>query len=147
MCVLSGASPGGDGFSKNSEIQKNTVHRKMFTLSPRIMEVENYPGEMIQFDSCFSFPTWCFSKNWGFDPPKWMVKIMENPMKKWMIWGYTPIFGNTHIERLGGGNSNIFLCSSRSLGKMNPFCLIFSSGLKPPTRGCLLTWQWKMDPD
>ena len=20
--------------------------------------------------------------------PKWMVKIMENPMNKWMIWGY-----------------------------------------------------------
>ena len=21
-------------------------------------------------------------------PPRWMVKIMENPMNKWMIWGY-----------------------------------------------------------
>ena len=27
------------------------------------------------------------SKNKG-GPPKWMVKIMENPMNKWMIWGY-----------------------------------------------------------
>ena len=27
------------------------------------------------------------SKNRG-GPPKWMVKIMENPMNKWMIWGY-----------------------------------------------------------
>ena len=27
------------------------------------------------------------SKNRGFSP-KWMVKIMENPMNKWMIWGY-----------------------------------------------------------
>ena len=26
------------------------------------------------------------SKNSG--TPKWMVKIMENPMNKWMIWGY-----------------------------------------------------------
>ena len=26
------------------------------------------------------------SKNRG--TPKWMVKIMENPMNKWMIWGY-----------------------------------------------------------
>ena len=25
------------------------------------------------------------SKNTG--TPKWMVKIMENPMNKWMIWG------------------------------------------------------------
>ena len=24
----------------------------------------------------------------GVFPPKWMVKIVENPMNKWMIWGY-----------------------------------------------------------
>ncbi len=24
----------------------------------------------------------------GWHPPKWMVKIMEDPMNKWMIWGY-----------------------------------------------------------
>ena len=24
----------------------------------------------------------------GGKPPKWMVKIKENPMNKWMIWGY-----------------------------------------------------------
>ncbi len=33
----------------------------------------------------------------GFYPPKWMVKIMENPMNKWMIWGYF-FFGNTQLE-------------------------------------------------
>ena len=34
----------------------------------------------------------------GF-PPKWMVKIMENPMNKWMIWGGFPtIFGNIHLS-------------------------------------------------
>ena len=33
----------------------------------------------------------------GVKPPKWMVKIMENPMNKWTIWGGTPIFGNTQI--------------------------------------------------
>ena len=31
-------------------------------------------------------PIWVFPKKRG--TPKWMVKIMENPMKKWMIWGY-----------------------------------------------------------
>ena len=37
------------------------------------------------------------SKNRG--TPKWMVKIMENPMNKWMIWGENPpIFGNTHMS-------------------------------------------------
>ena len=36
------------------------------------------------------------SKNRG--TPKWMVKKMENPMNKWMIWGENPIIlGNTHI--------------------------------------------------
>ena len=32
---------------------------------------------------------------WGVEPkigvgypPKWMVKTMENPINKWMIWGY-----------------------------------------------------------
>ena len=38
-----------------------------------------------------------FSKNRG-GPPKWMVKIMENPISKWMIWGAHPYFWfNTHI--------------------------------------------------
>ena len=40
------------------------------------------------------------SKNSG--TPKWMVKIMENPMNKWMIWGAHPYFGgNTHMDILG----------------------------------------------
>ena len=28
-------------------------------------------------------------------PPKWMMKIMENPMNKWMIWGGKPLFLET----------------------------------------------------
>ncbi len=40
--------------------------------------------------------TWMFPKIGG-KTPKWMVKIMENPIK--MGWfGGTPIFGNTHIN-------------------------------------------------
>ena len=35
------------------------------------------------------------SKNNG--TPKWMVKIMENPVKIDDLGGNTPIFGNTHI--------------------------------------------------
>ena len=31
--------------------------------------------------------------------PKWMVKIMENPLNPWMIWGYIPtIFGNIYMD-------------------------------------------------
>ncbi len=35
------------------------------------------------------------SKNKG--TPKWMVKIMEHPMNKWMIWGYPYFWFNTRI--------------------------------------------------
>ena len=35
-------------------------------------------------------------KNRGIFPPKWMVKIMENPMNKWMIWGVFPLFLGWH---------------------------------------------------
>jgi len=35
----------------------------------------------------------------GGKPPKWMVKIMENPMKMDDLGGISPtIFGNTHIQ-------------------------------------------------
>ena len=34
----------------------------------------------------------------GGKPPKWMVKIMENPIKMDDLGGKTtPIFGNTHL--------------------------------------------------
>ena len=38
----------------------------------------------------------------GGTPPKWMVKIMENPMNKWMIWVVFPlfIFENIHSDSL-----------------------------------------------
>ena len=38
------------------------------------------------------------SKNRG--TPKWMVKIMENPIKMDDLGGKPPIFGNSHISRL-----------------------------------------------
>ena len=34
------------------------------------------------------------SKNRGILPPKWMVEIMENPIKHGMIWG-VPLFLET----------------------------------------------------
>ncbi len=43
-------------------------------------------------------PIWVFPKIGG-KPPKWMVKIMENPMNKWDdLGGFPPIFGNIHIS-------------------------------------------------
>ncbi len=49
---------------------------------------------------------WVFPKIGGF-PPKWMVKIMKNPMNKWMYWGVkTPIFGNIQININQGWRSS-----------------------------------------
>ena len=36
------------------------------------------------------------SKNRGILPPKWMVEIMENPIRMHDLGG-TIIFGNTHV--------------------------------------------------
>ena len=41
-----------------------------------------------------SFKCGCFQKIGG-KPPKWMVKIMENPIfVQWMIWVFSHIFGS-----------------------------------------------------
>ena len=42
------------------------------------------------------FNIWMFPKIGAF-PPKWMVKIMENPINPWMIWGENPLFLETSI--------------------------------------------------
>ncbi len=34
----------------------------------------------------------CWTKNMGENPPKWMVKIMEHPIKITMIWGVFSLF-------------------------------------------------------
>ena len=40
------------------------------------------------------------SKNRGIYPPKWMVKIMENPMNKWMIWGHHYFWKHPYHQNL-----------------------------------------------
>ena len=42
-------------------------------------------------------PMWVFPKIGG-KPPKWMVKIRENPIRIDDLGGNTPIFGNTHVK-------------------------------------------------
>ena len=41
----------------------------------------------------------CFPKI-GVNPPKWMVKVMENPMKMDDLGEKTLIFGNTHVGKI-----------------------------------------------
>ena len=48
--------------------------------------------------------------------PKWMVKIMENPIKIDDLGG-TPIFGNTQMEK----NSKVFECDKT--GRLKPLIL------------------------
>ncbi len=48
----------------------------------------------------------------GETPSKWMVKIMENPIKHGMIWGAHPYFGNTHIF---GGLEHVFPASNSNM--------------------------------
>ena len=40
---------------------------------------------------------WVLKPKIGGFHPKWMVKIMENPMNKWDEFGVSPIFGNIHM--------------------------------------------------
>ncbi len=53
------------------------------------------------------------------NPPKWMVKIMENPIKMDDLGGFPPIFGNTHMSVLGSNYADLqnpqvaFQCSPR----------------------------------
>ena len=42
--------------------------------------------------------TWVFPKIGG-KPQNWMVKIMENPIIQWMIWGENPLFLETSTYR------------------------------------------------
>ena len=42
-------------------------------------------------------PIWVFPKMGG-KPPKWMVKIMENPIKMDDLGGKNPIFGNIQFD-------------------------------------------------
>ncbi len=47
----------------------------------------------------------------GFYTPKWMVKIMENPIKMDDVGGNTPIFGNTQIWALISGWGRNIVCT------------------------------------
>ena len=70
------------------------------------------------------------SKNRGI-PPKWMVKIMENPIKMDDLGGKPTIFGNIHISfgyfsKMKGGKSlrksyqDMFRCFLKMLYTVYP---------------------------
>ncbi len=72
------------------------------------------------------------SKNKG-KTPKWMVKIRENPMNKWMIWGETPLLLDTPI------------CTSLREGGILGFFQLLTNHLYsdiryPPKTSIFLTW-------
>ena len=61
---------------------------------PRLFEGPNFFQQNV-----LRFETGKVSKNRGIYTPKWMVKIMENPINSWMIWGENPPFKETPIQR------------------------------------------------
>ena len=72
-----------------------------------------------------SGPCGCFKKK---GTPKWMVKIMENPINPWMIWGISPtIFGNIHVFFSGLYAIHCLFCSPlfHSKALFLPLCLQF----------------------
>ena len=73
-----------------------------------------------------SISIWVFPK---IGTPKWMVKIMENPIK--MGWfGGSPIFGNTHISLCYIPK---WMCIQRRLVLQDPSRFLQASGLQ---QGC-----------
>ena len=82
-------------------------HMSKFTESPRPLAMEAFSicwqGLVPMWASRCGLPPrigWIriFQKI-GEKTPKWMVKIMENPIFQWMIWGENPtIFGNIHFD-------------------------------------------------
>ncbi len=47
----------------------------------------------------------CWTKNRGKKKPKWMMKMMENPMNKWMIWGYHYFWKHPYVSPIIHGFS------------------------------------------
>ena len=83
------------------------------------------------------------SKNRGWFPPKWMVKIMENPMNKWMIWGFSHYFWkHPYSYKHGKCNRNKQNIEATSLG-----CVIWIKPYSCTNQDVILrnSCNWKMD--
>ena len=73
------------------------------------------------------------SKNKG--TPKWMVKIVENPIKIRMIWGEAPLFLETSTSK-----SLSFFANSTGSPEKNP--KYRQSHLSPTKGGLSLAGEW-----
>ena len=72
------------------------------------------------------------------DTPKWMVKIRENPMSKWMIWGVNthPYFLEIPISLPGHGTFELMKIVQTS---QNGIWIL----LPPCGRGHIYIYNWK----
>ncbi len=83
-------------FSNPSQVDKQILRSFRSGWDPGIFSMPNDDG--LYGMACIwicckpTWHVWVFPKI-GVKPPKWMVRIMENPMNKWMIWGAHPYFG------------------------------------------------------
>ena len=86
--------------------------------------------EKIRVDGNDEITIWMFPKIGG-KPPKWMVKIMENPTKMDDLGGFPIIFGNTHFHPEknawfeGTRYLDVPLEVSKRLGSMGDFTPIY----------------------
>ena len=76
--------------------------------------------------------------------PKWMVKIMENPIKMGWFGGKTPLFSETSIFFQVGERKNLILIGSTSWPLRNPAGSAWSNfllGVESPMRLAPLGWR------
>ena len=69
---------------------------------------QSYPIMLRSFQNV-DIHTWMFPKL-GEKNPKWIVYNGSNPMNKWMIWGFSHIFGSTPTYRCHPNSSKMRKC-------------------------------------
>ena len=89
-----GVAVGRDVISPDT-IEKTSPSLRIQVTTPQVI-LSNLEANPISIHVHVIFTYMGVSKNRG-GPPKWMVKIMENPIKMGWFGGKPTIFGNIHI--------------------------------------------------
>ena len=81
---------------KPSNILRDYTHAYVYIYIYMYLYMYNKYLYVTCLQACL-FVYFCYFWKWVFPkivgkPPKWMVKIMENPMYKWVFWGENPPF-------------------------------------------------------
>ena len=72
------------------------IRMKLMSRLRDYLSLRQCESDMARIFEILQYGLW--TKNRGENTQNGMVKIMENPINPWMIWGENPtIFGNIHI--------------------------------------------------